>query len=123
MLVEEIPHKGGRTFGFRVQSGDAAIAYLPDHAPLSARPGPDGVGERHRAAMRLAAGVDLLIHDAPHRAAEFPAKVFLGHPCAEYAVLGDAAQAREVVLFHHAPSRIDDEIDIMVKKHAQSRRV
>jgi len=124
VLVEEVPHKGGRTFGFRVADETSAIAYLPDHAPLALGPGPDGLGARHPAALRLADGVDLLIHDAQHTAAEFPAKVFLGHSTAEYAVaLGDDAGAHEVVLFHHAPSRTDNEIDVMVKEHGERRRV
>ena len=38
VLVEEIPHKGGRTFGFRVEHAGTAIAYLSDHAPLSVGP-------------------------------------------------------------------------------------
>jgi len=54
VLVEEIPHKGGRTFGFRVEHAGTAIAYLSDHAPLSVGPGPDGFGERHPATIRLA---------------------------------------------------------------------
>ncbi len=28
----EIPHKGGRTFGYRVSDGSGTLAYLPDHS-------------------------------------------------------------------------------------------
>ena len=38
VLALEIPHKGGRTFGYRVSDGRAAIAYLSDHGPVVARP-------------------------------------------------------------------------------------
>ncbi|MEP6695579.1 MAG: MBL fold metallo-hydrolase [Pseudonocardiales bacterium] len=124
VTVEEIPHKGGRTLGYRVENDEAALAFLPDHAPLAIGPGPDGLGERHPAALRLADGVDLLMHDAQHRAAEFPSLVFLGHSSAEYAVaLGNEADVAEVVLFHHAPTRTDDEIDLMVKELAGDRPV
>jgi ribonuclease BN (tRNA processing enzyme) len=79
-------------------------------------PGPDGLGERHEAALALATGADVLIHDAQHRQDEFPGVGYLGHASAEYAVaLGQEAGVRTVVLFHHAPSRTDDEIDAITQ--------
>jgi phosphoribosyl 1,2-cyclic phosphodiesterase len=115
VLALEIPHKGGRTYGYRVEGGGAVLAYLPDHKPLEEGPGPDGLGEYHEAALRLADGADLLIHDAQHTAAELPAKAFLGHSAVEYAVgLGVAAGARQVALFHHDPGRSDREVDAIV---------
>lgn len=115
VLAREIPHKGGRTFGYRVSDGDGAIAYLSDHSPTTLGPGPDGLGERHPAALELARGADLLIHDAQHVAAEFPGVGYLGHAAAEYAVaLGRAAGVGTVVLFHHGHVRTDDEIDAIL---------
>jgi phosphoribosyl 1,2-cyclic phosphodiesterase len=115
VLAREIPHKGGRTFGYRVEDGTSAVAYLSDHGPLALGPGPDGWGPYHEAAMELAAGVDLLLHDAQHTAVELPARARLGHSAADYAVeLGRRAGARQVLLFHHDPSRTDDEVDAMV---------
>ncbi len=111
----EVPHKGGRTYGYRVEGRRGSVAYLPDHKPLDAGPGPDGLGAYHEAAMTLAEGVDLLIHDAQHTAEELPAKAFLGHSAVEYAVgLGVAAGARQVALFHHDPGRTDREVDGIV---------
>jgi phosphoribosyl 1,2-cyclic phosphodiesterase len=111
----EIPHKGGRTLGFRVSSGDATVAYLSDHSPVAYGEGDAGLGALHPAALRLAEGVDLLIHDAQHTAAEFAAVAYLGHSAVEYAVaLKDAAGARTLALFHHAPDRSDEEIDAIV---------
>jgi phosphoribosyl 1,2-cyclic phosphodiesterase len=116
VLAREIPHKGGRAFGYRVERDGHAVAYLPDHSPSSAGPGPDGLGERHEAALALAAGVDVLIHDAQHLQSEFPEVAYLGHASVEYAVaLGVEAGVRTVVLFHHAPSRTDDAIDAIVR--------
>lgn len=115
VLAREIPHKGGRTFGYRVESGGKSLAYLPDHSPTSVGPGPDGLGERHAAAMALAAGVDVLVHDAQHLAKEFPGVAYLGHSSVEYAVaLAREAGARSLALFHHSPSRTDDAIDAIV---------
>jgi phosphoribosyl 1,2-cyclic phosphodiesterase len=115
VLAREIPHKGGQTFGFRVEDGESSFAYLSDHAPLNLGPGRDGQGELHEAALSLADGVDVLIHDAQFLAREFPAVEFLGHASVEYAcALAEAAEARALVLFHHAPSRTDDEITAIV---------
>lgn len=123
ILAREIPHKGGQTFGFRVTDGTATIAYLSDHAPLSAGDGPDGLGALHPAAMDLAADADLLIHDAQYLASEFPRVAYLGHAAVEYAVsLAEAAGARRLAMFHHSPERTDAEIDEMVR-NVRSRDV
>ena len=55
VTATEVAHKGGRTFGYRVESGGASIAYVPDHVPN------EGVDDRRSAALD---GVDVLIHDA-----------------------------------------------------------
>jgi ribonuclease BN (tRNA processing enzyme) len=65
--------------------------------------------------MALADGVDLLIHDAQHTAAEFPTRSFMGHSAVDYPVgLAREAGARKVLLFHHDPPRTDDELDAIV---------
>jgi phosphoribosyl 1,2-cyclic phosphodiesterase len=112
VLALEIPHKGGRTFGFRVSDGTGSLAYLSDHHPLAIGPGPLGIGELHPAAVALARNVDLLIHDAQYSADELPMLAYLGHSCPEYAIsLAEQAGARRVCLFHHAPRRTDDALD------------
>jgi phosphoribosyl 1,2-cyclic phosphodiesterase len=112
VLAAEIPHKGGRTFGYQVSDGSSAVAYLSDHSPLSLGPGPEGMGEYHPAAVALATGADVLIHDAQHTAAELPRLGFLGHSAAEYAVeLARRCGVGTLVLFHHDPWRTDAEID------------
>lgn len=117
VLAREIPHKGGRTFGFRVDDGRHSFAYLSDHMPQAFGDGPDGWGEYHDAAMALAEGVDVLIHDAQYTAEELPTRGAFGHAAAEYAVaLGEKAGASSVVLFHHDPARTDDEVDEIVAR-------
>ncbi len=112
VVAREIPHKGGRTFGYRVSDSTASIAYLPDHGPVALGPGIDGFGPIHPAALDLAAGADLLIHDAQHNAAEFPRVASFGHSTADYAIaLGTKAGVGRVVLFHHDPNRTDDALD------------
>jgi phosphoribosyl 1,2-cyclic phosphodiesterase len=110
--AREVPHKGGRTFGYRVSDGQSALAYIPDHCPTLLGPGPDGLGAYHEAAVQLVRDADVLIHDASLVAGELAAQAAFGHAAAEYAVgLAKPADAREVVLFHHRPDRTDDELD------------
>jgi phosphoribosyl 1,2-cyclic phosphodiesterase len=64
VLAREIPHKGGRTFGYRVSDGRSTLTYMPDHCPTALGAGPGGCGEYHPAALELAREADLLVHDA-----------------------------------------------------------
>ncbi len=111
VLAREIPHKGGRTYGYRVSDGHSAITYMPDHCPTSAGPGPDGLGEYHPAAVELAAGSDVLLHDSQLLLSELPAEASMGHSCGDYAAaLAERAGAKRVLLFHHRPDRTDAEL-------------
>jgi phosphoribosyl 1,2-cyclic phosphodiesterase len=122
VLALEIPHKGGRTFGYRVSDGASSIAYLSDHCPISLGPGPHGLGEYHEAALALAAGVDVLIHDAQYTDAELPGRATWGHSACGYAVgLGEEAGAGRVLLHHHDPPRTDDAVDAIVASFAGAK--
>ena len=119
--AREIPHKGGRTFGYRISDGTATVAYMSDHSPISLGPGPDGLGEYHEAAVELARDADLLVHDSQHTAAELPRLAFLGHSAIEYVVgLAQHAGVKAVALYHHDPWRTDDEIDELAAKQASA---
>jgi hypothetical protein len=115
VVAKEIPHKGGRTFGFRVTDGSATVAYLSDHHPIQLGPGPEGHGEYHETAYSLCEGADLVIHDAQYTVKEFPSRASLGHSTIDYAVgLAEVAGAKRLLLFHHDPRRTDDELDEIV---------
>jgi ribonuclease BN (tRNA processing enzyme) len=115
VLALDIPHKGGRTFGFRVSDGHSSVAYLSDHGPAQLGDGPDGWGPYHESALALADGVDLLIHDAQHTSDELPAVAAYGHSAMDYPVrLAELAGAKAVLLYHHDPTRTDDDIDALV---------
>jgi phosphoribosyl 1,2-cyclic phosphodiesterase len=117
VLAREIPHKGGRTFGYRVSDGHSVIAYMPDHCPTTLGPGEDGFGEYHPAAIELARDVDLLLHDAQLFPEELAAEADFGHSVADYAVqLGKRAEARSVVLFHHRHTRTDTALDELAER-------
>jgi phosphoribosyl 1,2-cyclic phosphodiesterase len=118
VVAVEIPHPGGRTFGYRVSDGRGSLAYLSDHSPVAAGEGPHGLGAYHPAAMDLVRGADVLVHDAQHTADEFASRRYLGHSAVEYAVgLAEEAGVRRLILFHHDPNRTDDEIDALVAAH------
>jgi phosphoribosyl 1,2-cyclic phosphodiesterase len=119
VLALEIPHKGGRTYGYRVSDGRSSVAYLSDHCPTALGTGPDGLGDYHEAALTLARRCDLLLHDAQYLDEELPARAAFGHASVGYAVrLAERACARRLLLFHHDPPRTDDDIDAVVAAHA-----
>lgn len=114
VLAADIPHKGGRTFGYRVTDGEAAIAYLPDHCPITGGPGPG-------AALSLCRDVDVLVHGAQFTADERDRATDFGHATVDDAVaLAREAGAGRLVLFHHDPSRVDDDVEAIAAKAATS---
>ncbi len=115
MSAREIPHKGGRTFGYRVSKGSKTFAYISDHCPTFLGSGPEGFGEYHDAILELAEGADVLIHDGQYLGAELAERAGYGHTAAEYAMgLAEKAGCRRLVLFHHDPHRTDGDIDEIV---------
>jgi phosphoribosyl 1,2-cyclic phosphodiesterase len=99
----EIEHKGGRTFGLRVEDEHGSLAYLPDHAPAA------GMSDALHAMLD---GVGVLLHDAQFLEGERPVAVDYGHATVQDAVqLGTSCGAHTVVLFHHSPARTDAGLD------------
>lgn len=116
LTVAEVPHKGGRTMGVRVDDGAGSLAYVPDHGPLALGLGPAGLGALHPAVVELCRDVDLLVHDAQHTNEELARWAHYGHSAAAYAVeLAEACGARSVLLFHHAPTRVDDDVEALAR--------
>ena len=99
----EIEHKGGRTFGLRIDDERGSVAYLPDHAPAA------GVSDD---LLAMLDGVDVLVHDAQFLEGERPVAVDYGHATVQDAVnLAASCGAGTVVLFHHSPARTDAALD------------
>jgi phosphoribosyl 1,2-cyclic phosphodiesterase len=121
VLALEIPHLGGRTFGYRVTDGMATMAYLPDHCPTLLGAGPHGFGEYHQAALALTQDCDLVLHDGQYLDEELEARASFGHSCISYAVeLSNLAGARSLMLVHHDPGRTDEQIDSLVERYRDS---
>jgi len=124
VLAADLPHKGGRTFGYRVTETGRSVAYVPDHGPLGCGNGPDGLGARHEAVLSLARDVDVLVHGAQFTSAEREVAADFGHATVDYAVaLAEEAGAGRLVLFHHAPARTDDAVDAILDSIASSSAV
>jgi ribonuclease BN (tRNA processing enzyme) len=124
VLAREVPHKGGRTFGYRISDGRRAFTYIPDHRPTAFGPGPDGFGEYHEAALELTAGSDLLIHDSQLLREELAGEGAFGHSCGEYAVeLARRAGCPAVMLFHHRPDRTDEALDALAGRFSSEPQV
>jgi phosphoribosyl 1,2-cyclic phosphodiesterase len=125
VLAREVPHKGGRTFGYRVSDGRATFAYMPDHCPTALGPGPDGYGEYHPAALELADGADVLVHDAHMLTREdLAAEGRFGHALADYALeLGRRGEVRRLILFHHRPDRTDEALDELAERVGRGSKV
>ncbi len=116
VLAAEVPHKGGRTFGYRVADGTRTFAYVPDHGPRREGPGPDGLGARHEQILALAKGVDVLVHGAQFTLGEAERAAHFGHATVDYALaLAEDAGVGRLVLFHHDPARTDAAVDALVE--------
>ena len=72
VVARAIPHKGGRTFGYRISDGDGTVVYMPDHLPAAD-------GPTRQAALDLAHDADLLIHDSQFVTAEHVLAEQYGH--------------------------------------------
>jgi phosphoribosyl 1,2-cyclic phosphodiesterase len=119
VLAREIPHKGGRTFGYRISDPHSTLTYMPDHCPTALGPGEHGFGEYHPAALELAHDADLLVHDAQLLPEELAAEADFGHSVADYSVeLARLAGTRSVALFHHRYTRTDDQLDALARRLA-----
>ena len=102
VLAFDVPHKGGRTFGFRVSDADVSVAYIPDHHPE-----PDSLPE----IVRACSGVDLLVHDSQFVEPERAVADAYGHATVDDSLdLARRCGARTLALFHHSPARTDDQV-------------
>lgn len=103
----------GPTVGYRITENGVSLAYLPDHEPalgVSHFPGePDWTS-----GFELAAGVDLLIHDAQYTGTEYLTHVGWGHSSLSQAIaFATKANVKRLVPFHHDPGHGDELLDLL----------
>jgi phosphoribosyl 1,2-cyclic phosphodiesterase len=108
--AQAVNHRGP-TLGYRIDDGDTALCYIPDHepglgAPLSQLEDDwiSGFGLAHQAST--------LIHDCQYTDAEYPNHLGWGHsPIADALEFGHRVEAEKLILFHHDPLHSDDFLD------------
>lgn len=103
VTATDVAHKGGRTFGYRIDDGTGSIAYIPDHGPVQ------GCSDE---LLEMIHGVDLLFHDAQFLESERAIADLFAHATIDEAIgLAKETETRTLVLFHHGPARTDDQLD------------
>jgi len=113
----QVIHRGP-TLGYRIEEGDAALAYIPDHEP--------GLGQDLErdpsewiSGHALACDASLLIHDAQYTEAEYRHTVGWGHSrIADALTFGRRTEAQRVALFHHDPGHDDAALDALGEEAA-----
>ncbi len=98
-----LDHPGG-SIGYRVQIGDVCIAYVTDHEHPVDNFAPE--------VLASVCDADVLIHDAQYSRAELrQGKQGWGHSAWEDVVdFARVARVRQLFLFHHDPTRTDEEL-------------
>ncbi len=111
-------HPGGG-FGYRIEWQGCSAVYLTDNEldpPYTKTTQFEGFVEFCR-------NTDVLIHDAQYVEADMPLKHGWGHSLASQAcTLAAEAGAKQLVLYHHDPDRVDDEIDAIQEDARNSLR-
>ncbi len=100
VVAVEVTHKGGRTFGYRIDHDGRSFCYLPD-----------ALDDNDEATLALANDVDLFVRGAPFVAAEQARADLYGHGTVDHALdLAARSGARRLLLTHHGPMRTDDQL-------------
>ena len=103
----------GITVGFRIQTKSWTVSYLSDHEPYSKlnNKGEFSAKEDDQVAQ-FAAESDLLICEAQYTAEEYKIKKSWGHSTfLDVIGLAVKAKAKQLALFHHAPTHTDEMMD------------
>ena len=113
VLGQPIIHPGP-TVGYRITDASGTLAYLPDHEPALGAPS-FPLAPEWTSGHDLAAGADVLLHDAQYTTDEYPSRVGWGHSSTEQAwAFARQSEVGQFVTFHHDPSHADDELDRLV---------
>jgi phosphoribosyl 1,2-cyclic phosphodiesterase len=117
-LAADLVLHPGPTVGFRIETAESSVAYLPDHEPALA-----GIVDKSTdwiSGASIAERADLLVHDAQYSEEEYEQKIGWGHTSVEDAVVfARAVGARRLILFHHEPLHTDESL-ARIEAHARS---
>jgi phosphoribosyl 1,2-cyclic phosphodiesterase len=101
----------GPTVGFRIEAPRGTLAYLPDHEPALVG-AIDGRRSEWLSGAGIAAGADVLVHDAQYFEEEYEQRIGWGHSSVAHTVAyGHAVEAQQLLLFHHEPEHSDEDLE------------
>jgi phosphoribosyl 1,2-cyclic phosphodiesterase len=106
----------GPTLGYRLEENGRSLVYIPDHEP--------SLGKDLRrtevawvSGYGLAAGADILLHDAQYTEAEYRQHVGWGHSSVEHVVtFAVKSGVKQLLLFHHDPRHTDEQLDALLAR-------
>ena len=118
ILALMVSHPGS-TVGYRLEAARGSLAFIPDHEPVLgvelAELAPDWISGHG-----LAAGVDVLLHDAQFTEDEYAERVGWGHSSIAHAVgFARKADVGRLVLFHHDPDRSDAAVERLTERASE----
>jgi len=109
-------HPGGG-YGYRIECHGRSAVFLTDNELDP----PYAKVTEFEDFVKFSRNADVLIHDAQYIEADMPLKHGWGHSLASQACrLAAEAEAKHLVLYHHDPDRVDDEIDA-IQEDARNR--
>src|SRR5581483_10571288 len=95
----------GPTLGYRLEEDGASLAYIPDNE----------LGRNPDAGASIAAGADVLLHDAQYTREEYDARVGWGHSAIDdFAAYVGRVRPRRTLMFRHDPAHGSAELDAML---------
>ena len=116
--LEMVPmNHPGKAFGYKITIEDKIICYFTDNEidpPYAKSIKLDKLTKQCRNA-------DILIHDAQYIEADMPLKHGWGHSLiSQVTKLGESAEVKNLVYYHHDPERTDDLLDKELEKAAKT---
>ena len=104
-----IPHGNMWTTAFRITADGRTVVFASDVEYPDTGPTPE--------ALALAAGADLLIHDAMYSDEEYLSRRGWGHSPPSAAIeVAEKAGVKKLALSHHSPDAVDSAIDALVER-------
>lgn len=100
--------------GYRIDHGGRSLCIITDNEHVE--------GELDRRLVEFVRDADVMIYDAMFTDAEYRHHVGWGHSTWQQALrVADAANVRQVVLFHHSPDHDDRAMDAIEREAADAR--
>jgi phosphoribosyl 1,2-cyclic phosphodiesterase len=102
--------------GYRVTIRDRVICFIPDNELEGDMYAEVGPGFESRI-VDFVGGADLLVHDSMYKEEEYPSRHGWGHSTFEQSLrLAREGGVKELLFFHHDPTRTDSELDDIVAR-------